>query len=75
MFICDGYRLCRAAKLLMSLGYGNFSTVIQYDIYAMANTFVGSSMSSDESEFMDSEFSLDLTSFESSKIVHSPNSS
>ena len=33
VFVCDGYRLCRAAKLLMSLGYGNFSTVIQYDIY------------------------------------------
>ena len=29
VFVCDGYRLCRAAKLLMSLGYGNFSTVIQ----------------------------------------------
>ena len=29
VFICDGYRLCRAAKLLMSLGYGNFTTVIQ----------------------------------------------
>ena len=29
VFVCDGYRLCRAAKLLMSLGYGNFVTVIQ----------------------------------------------
>ena len=28
VFICDGYRLCRAAKLLMSLGYGNFTTVV-----------------------------------------------
>ena len=36
VFVCDGYRLCRAAKLLMSLGYGNFTTVIQYDTYAMA---------------------------------------
>ena len=35
VFVCDGYRLCRAAKLLMSLGYGNFSVVIQYDVYAM----------------------------------------
>ena len=26
VFVCDGYRLCRAAKLLMSLGYGNFSS-------------------------------------------------
>ena len=24
VFVCDGYRICRAAKLLMSLGYGNF---------------------------------------------------
>lgn len=73
VFVCDGYRLCRAAKLLMSLGYGNFSTVIQYDIYAMANRFVGSSLTFDESEFADSEFALDLTSFESSSIVNSPN--
>ena len=73
VFICDGYRLCRAAKLLMSLGYGNFSTVIQYDIYAMANEFVGQSLTFDESEFADSEFSLVLTSFESSSIVNSPN--
>ena len=27
VFVCDGYRLCRAAKLLMSLGYGNFTNV------------------------------------------------
>ena len=40
VFVCDGYRLCRAAKLLMSLGYGNFSTIIQYDIYAQAEAFV-----------------------------------
>ena len=42
VFICDGYRLCRAAKLLMALGYGNFSVVVQYDIYAMAEAFVQS---------------------------------
>lgn len=73
VFVCDGYRLCRAAKLLMSLGYGNFTTVIQYDIYAMASKFVGDSLTFDDSDFMDSEFSLDLTSFESSSIVNSPN--
>lgn len=42
VFVCDGYRLCRAAKLLMALGYGNFSTVIQYDIYAQAEAYVAS---------------------------------
>ena len=40
VFVCDGYRLCRSAKLLMSLGYGNFTTVIQYDTYAMAEAFI-----------------------------------
>ena len=73
VFVCDGYRLCRAAKLLMALGYGNFSTVIQYDIYAMASQFVGESLSFDDAEFADSEFSLDFTSFESSAIHNSPN--
>ena len=40
VFVCDGYRYCRAAKLLMALGYGNFDTVIQYDIYALAELYV-----------------------------------
>ena len=73
VFVCDGYRLCRAAKLLMSLGYGNFSTVIQYDIFAMATEFVGEDVSFDLSEFNDSSYSLDLTSFEASSISNSPN--
>ena len=73
VFVCDGYRLCRAAKLLMSLGYGNFSTVIQYDIYAMGTSFLGEGKSFDFSAFVDSEFYLDLTSFEASSITNSPN--
>lgn len=73
VFVCDGYRLCRAAKLLMSLGYGNFSAVIQYDIYAMGSAFLGQGDSFDFAEFGDSEFSLDLTSFEASSITNSPN--
>ena len=73
VFVCDGYRLCRAAKLLMSLGYGNFSTVIQYDIYAQAIQFVGDSTSFDASKFADSDYSLDLYTFESSSIINSPN--
>lgn len=73
VFVCDGYRLCRAAKLLMSLGYGNFSTVIQYDIYAMANEYVGNGTIFDSSEFYDSDYSLNLTSFEASSITNSPN--
>ena len=73
VFVCDGYRLCRAAKLLMALGYGNFTAVIQYDIYAMATEFVGEASSFDTSEFADSEYFLDLISFEASSITNSPN--
>ena len=73
VFVCDGYRLCRAAKLLMSLGYGNFSVVIQYDLYSMASEFVGQGTSFDVSHFADSEFALDLSSFESPSILNSPN--
>ena len=51
VFVCDGYRLCRAAKLLMSLGYGNFSTVIQYDIYVMAMKYFDENQSFDMSDF------------------------
>ena len=72
VFICDGYRLCRAAKLLMSLGYGNFSSVIQYDIFAMASKFVGSATSFNRDKFQTSQYYLYLTSFESS-ILNSPN--
>lgn len=74
VFVCDGYRLCRAAKLLMSLGYGNFSTVIQYDVYAMANMFVKSASTWNKSAFIKNvDFGLNLTGFEASKIYNSPN--
>ena len=61
VFVCDGYRLCRAAKLLMSLGYGNFTTVIQYDIYAMAESFVGNGNAWDADVFQNFSYSLDFT--------------
>ena len=56
VFVCDGYRLCRAAKLLMALGYGNFSTIIQYDIFAMAFEYLKTDTSGSWSEqgFQDS---------------------
>lgn len=73
VFVCDGYRICRAAKLLMSLGYGNFVTVIQYDIYAMAEKFVSSGSTWNLSAFQKSEYGLSLLKFESSLIVNSPN--
>jgi hypothetical protein len=74
VFVCDGYRLCRAAKLLMALGYGNFSVVVQYDIYAMAEAFVQSGASWDKTAFSKNyKYSLNLTGFESSSIQNSPN--
>ena len=74
VFICDGYRLCRAAKLLMALGYGNFSTVIQYDIFAMAFEFSKSAKEGwSLSLFKESDYALNFTSFEASSISNSPN--
>jgi hypothetical protein len=34
VFVCDGYRYVRACKLLMSLGYGNFSIAVPQLDYA-----------------------------------------
>lgn len=73
VFVCDGYRLCRAAKLLMALGYGNFTNVIQYDLYAMASEYVGDDSSFTPSVFATSVFALDFTSYESSSLLNSPN--
>lgn len=75
VFVCEGYRLCRAAKLLMSLGYGNFSTVIQYDVFAMANLFVNTGHSWALIEFKESNYALNFASFEASSITNSPNMS
>ena len=74
VFVCDGYRLCRAAKLLMSLGYGNFSVVIQYDIYAMAESYVKSGSAWNKTNFSKSTFyGLNLLGFEALNITNSPN--
>lgn len=74
IFVCDGYRLCRAAKLLMSLGYGNFTVVIQYDIYAMAESYVKSGSTWNKTAFSKSAlYGLNLTGFEAASIVNSPN--
>lgn len=73
VFVCDGYRLCRAAKLLMSLGYGNFVNVIQYDTYAMAESFIAAGNKWDLSKFAASDYVLDFSKFESAHIYNSPN--
>lgn len=73
VFICDGYRYCRAAKLLMALGYGNFDTVIQYDIYAMAERFVADGNEWNTGKFALSDYALKFNVFDASKILNSPN--
>lgn len=74
VFVCDGYRLCRAAKLLMALGYGNFSTVIRYDTYAMAFEFLKTSANGwNLQEFKGSPYHLDLVKFEYTSVLNSPN--
>ena len=72
VFVCDGYRLCRAAKLLMSLGYGNFTTIIQYDIYAMAEKFVAKNGAWSRSKF-DSDPFYSLFANSDVRISNSPN--
>lgn len=73
VFICDGYRLVRAAKLLMSLGYGNFVNVVQYDIFAQAIKFCADNKKWDKTSFVSSKYYLNLTSFESTSVLNSPN--
>jgi hypothetical protein len=73
VFVCDGYRLCRAAKLLMALGYGNFTNVIRYDIFAMAHEYTEDNSSWIKSEFVSSEYNLELGKFEYTSISNSPN--
>lgn len=73
VFVCDSYRICRAAKLLMSLGYGNFASVIQYDIYAMAEKFISDGNTWSSSSFGSSAYNLDFHKYEASAIYNSPN--
>lgn len=73
VFVCDGYRLCRAAKLLMSLGYGNFVNVVRYDIFAMALSYAREYSDWNIDDFKKSVYYLDLTKFEYTSISNSPN--
>ena len=73
VFVCDSYRYCRAAKLLMALGYGNFDTVIQYDVYSMAEIFMRDAGTWSKSAFIASDFSLKFGVYDESSILNSPN--
>ena len=56
----------------MSLGYGNFTTIIQYDIYAQAERYVSDGNSWSKTEF-DSNPQYSISSNSSVKITNSPN--
>ena len=73
VFVCEGYRLCRAAKLLMALGYGNFSNVIQYDTYAMCEEFAREESTWDLNQFLKSDFVLRFSTYEATSLLNSPN--
>ena len=74
VFICDSYRSVRACKLLMSLGYGNFSIVVQYDVFAQAMAYVKSGASWNKTSFKNSPaYGLNLKGFEASSLFNSPN--
>ena len=73
VFVCDSYRYCRAAKLLMALGYGNFDTVIQYDVYSMAEIFMRDAGTWNVSKFKSSDFYLNFSVYDASSILNSPN--
>ncbi len=75
VFICDGYRLCRAAKLLMALGYGNFSSVVRYDVFAQAMAYRTSVADHawNKSSFLVSDYGLILSTRAFHYVTNSPN--
>ena len=74
VFVCDSYRYVRACKLLMSLGYGNLSIVVQYDVFAQALAFVNSGATWNKTSFKTSPvFGLNLQGFEAASLKNSPN--
>lgn len=73
IFICDSYRYVRAGKLLMALGYGNFSIVVQYDVFAQAMSFISAGSAWSKESFKKSAYALNLSGFEASSLQNSPN--
>lgn len=71
VFRGGSYRLCRACKLLMALGYGNFSVAAQYDIFAMAQEYMKEHKDVwNPDDFLSSKYSL---KFSVSDILQAPN--
>lgn len=73
VFICDGYRYVRACKLLMALGYGNFSIAVQYDVFSQAMSFVRAGSTWSSTAFLASDYRLNFKGFEAASLKNSPN--
>ena len=57
----------------MSLGYGNFSNVIRYDIFALSQQYISENNGAWDDSFKTSKYALDFDTFESSQVLNSPN--
>ena len=57
----------------MALGSGNFNTVIQYDVYSMAEIFMRDAGTWNLSKFKSSDFYLNFNVSDASSILNSPN--
>ena len=58
----------------MSLGYGNFSSAVQYDLFASARSFARSTSDGwNVDGFKKSDYYLNFTKFECSSVLNSPN--
>ena len=57
----------------MALGYGNFDTVIQYDVYSMAEIYMREAGTWSKSDFISSDYNLNFHVFDASSILNSPN--
>lgn len=74
VFYFNSYRLCRIAKLLQMLGYGNFSVVQQYDIASSAISYVKDHNGTWNKSLFDSSsnYGLSFSSSISTNIVNAP---
>ena len=73
VFVCDTYRYVRSCKLLMALGYGNFSIAIQYDVFYQAMAFASVSAWNKSSFLSSDTYGLNFSGFEAARLLNSPN--
>ena len=57
----------------MALGYGNFDTVIQYDVYSMAEIYMRDAGTWSYSAFKASDCYLNFSVYDARSILNSPN--